>query len=56
MAHQNAEYSSLELKIDNTIVAVTWLDNSSVDALKELAKDGLTINMHKYGSFEQTGI
>ena len=47
---------SLELKIDNTIVTVTWLDNSSVNALKELAKDGLIINMHKYSVFEQTGM
>ena len=47
---------SLELKIDNTIVTVTWEDNTSVNALKELAKDGLTINMHEYGGFEQTGM
>ena len=47
---------SLELKIDNTIVTVTWEDNAPVNALKELAKDGLTINMHEYGGFEQTGM
>ena len=47
---------TLELKIDNQIIDVTWLDNSSVDALKELANDGLTINMHEYGGFEQTGL
>lgn len=47
---------SLELKIGDTTVAVTWLDNPSVNALKELAKDGLTINMHEYGGFEQTGM
>ena len=29
---------SLELKIGDTIVYVSWLDNSSVNALKELAK------------------
>ena len=46
---------SLELKIDDTTVDVTWLDNSSVNALKEVAKDGLTINMSKYGGFEQVG-
>lgn len=46
----------LELKIDDTIVTVTWEDNPSVNALKELAKDGLTINMHEYGGFEQTGM
>ena len=46
----------LELKIGDTIVAVTWEDNASVNALKELAKDGLTISMHEYGGFEQTGM
>lgn len=50
------EMQTLELKIDETIVGATWLDNSSVTALKELAKDGLTINMHEYGGFEQTGL
>ena len=30
-------------------------DNDSVKALKNLAKDGLTINMSKYGGFEQVG-
>ena len=47
---------TIELKIDNQIVDVYWADNSSVDALKELAKDGLTINMSEYGGFEQTGL
>ena len=46
---------TIELKIDNQIIDVIWLDNSSVNALKELAKDGLTINMSKYGGFEQVG-
>lgn len=46
---------TLELKIDNQIINVVWLDNASVNALMELAKDGLTINMHEYGGFEQTG-
>lgn len=47
---------SLQLKIGDKIINVSWLDNSSVNALKELAKDGLTINMHDYGGFEQTGM
>ena len=46
---------TLSLKIDNQIVDVYWADNDSVKALKELAKDGLTINMSEYGGFEQTG-
>ena len=46
----------LVLKINETIVNVSWTNNKSVDALKELAKDTLTINMHEYGGFEQTGL
>ena len=46
---------TIELKIGNTTVDVNWLDNDSVKALKELAKDGLTINMSMYGGFEQVG-
>ena len=45
----------LTLKIDGIEVEVLWLDNESVKALKNLAKDGLTINMSKYGGFEQVG-
>ena len=37
------------LKIDDTEVDVIWTDNDSVRALKNLAKNGLTINMSKYG-------
>ncbi len=46
---------TIELKIDDTVAEVYWLDNDSVKALKEHAKDGLTISMHEYGGFEQTG-
>ena len=46
---------TIELKIGNTVVDVNWLDSESVKALKELAKDGLTISMHMYGGFEQVG-
>ena len=45
----------LTLKIDDIEVDVIWTDNDSVRALKNLAKDGLTINMSKYGGFEQVG-
>ena len=45
----------LTLKIDDMEVDVIWSDNDSVRALKNLAKDGLTINMSKYGGFEQVG-
>lgn len=43
----------LTLKINDIEVDVIWTDNDSVRALKNLAKDGLTINMSKYGGFEQ---
>ena len=49
------ETMKLTLKIDNMEVDVIWSDNDSVRALKNLAKDGLTINMSKYGGFEQVG-
>ena len=45
----------LTLKIDDIEVDVIWADNDSVKALKNLAKDGLNINMSKYGGFEQVG-
>lgn len=45
----------LTLKIDGIEVDVIWADNDSVKALKNLAKNGLTINMSKYGGFEQVG-
>lgn len=46
---------TLTLKIWNTLVDVLWLDNESVKELKKLAKDGLTIEFHQYGGFEQVG-
>ena len=45
----------LTLKIDGIEVDVIWADNDSVKTLKNLAKDGLIINMSKYGGFEQVG-
>lgn len=45
----------LTLKINDIEVDVIWADNDSVKALKNLAKNGLTINMSKYGGFEQVG-
>ena len=34
---------------------VAWENNASVSALKSLANPSLTIDMHQYGGFEQTG-
>lgn len=52
---KDEDMNILQLKIGDTIVDVAWSDNASVNALKELAKDRLTINTHEYGGFEQTG-
>ena len=46
----------MKLLIDDVEVNVEWEDNDSVNAIKELAKNGgLTINTHQYGGFEQVG-
>ncbi len=41
--------------VDGVKVSVDWEDNPSIDAIKTLAKDTLTIDMERYGGFEQTG-
>ncbi len=46
---------SMQMKINGLPVAVAWENNESVTALRELAKDGLTIQMSMYGGFEQVG-
>ena len=46
---------TLRLYIDGTEVPVTWENNASADALKQLAGDGLTVEMSMYGGFEQVG-
>ena len=45
----------MQMKINDTPVTVAWENNESVSALKELAMDGLTIQMSMYGGFEQVG-
>ncbi len=49
------EASMMHMKINDTPVTVAWENNESVSALKELAMDGLTIQMSMYGGFEQVG-
>lgn len=49
------EKAGMILQIDGKEIPVTWEDNVSVDALSELAKDGLEIQMSMYGGFEQVG-
>ena len=52
----NKKDDDLKLLIDDVEVNVEWEDNDSVNAIKELAKNGgLTINTHQYGGFEQVG-
>ena len=46
----------LQMKIGDTEVSVDWEENESVEALKELCREGsLTISMSMYGGFEQVG-
>ena len=40
---------------NNKSINVKWENNESVNELKKLSIDGLTIQMHEYGGFEQTG-
>ena len=50
------EVKEMKLKIGSTEVPVTWEDNSSVEALMAIAdKEPLTIQMSRYGGFEQVG-
>lgn len=46
----------LSLEINGDVIPVTWEENESVEALKELCKSSpLTIGMSMYGGFEQVG-
>ena len=49
------EVKHMHMTIDNTPVQVEWEENGSVEALKALAAEGLTIQMSMYGGFEQVG-
>ena len=46
----------LKMRINDTDVSVEWEENESVEALKEMAKNGpLSVQMSMYGGFEQVG-
>ena len=47
--------NDMQMMIGETSVTVVWEDNASVEALKALAAEGLTIEMSMYGGFEQVG-
>ena len=49
----DVEDKILKLYIDDINIDVTWENNASVNALKEL--ETITVNMHQYGGFEQVG-
>lgn len=53
MAREGGE--DMQMMIGGTPVTVVWEDNASVEALKALAAEGLTIEMSMYGGFEQVG-
>ena len=52
---EEEQTSMMKMKINGTPVTVTWEDNESAAALKELAAGGLEIRMSMYGGFEQVG-
>ena len=47
--------NDMQMMIGETPVTVAWEDNTSVEALRALAQEGLTIEMSMYGGFEQVG-
>ena len=50
------EKTDMKMKIGDTEVPVTWEENDSVNALREIVKEEpLTIQMSMYGGFEQVG-
>ena len=49
------EQGEYRMKIDGVSVDISWEDNKSVHELLQYAKNGVEINMHQYGGFEQVG-
>ena len=47
--------NDMQMMIGETPVTVAWENNESVEALRALAAEGLTIEMSMYGGFEQVG-
>ena len=54
-ATETEAVKTMVLMIGNTAVPVVWEDNASVKELLKLAENGLSIQMSKYGGFEQVG-
>ena len=56
MPTESEEHEEMQMKIGDTVVAVEWEQNESVEALRTLAEDQpLTVEMSMYGGFEQVG-
>ena len=53
MTTELEEVPVMKMYINDTPVEVAWEDNEAVAALRELAAEGLTIQMAMYGGFEQ---
>ena len=49
------EKTEMRMFINGNKVSVSWEENESVDALRELAADGIEVSMSMYGGFEQVG-
>lgn len=50
------EVNRLNIRIGDTVLTATLVENSSVDALKEALSEGpITVNMRDYGSMEKVG-
>ena len=45
----------MRMWINDTEVSVAWEDNEAVAALRDLAGEGLRVDMSMYGGFEQVG-
>ena len=55
-SEQEEENMDMRMMIGDAEVSVEWHDNESVEALRDLVRDGpLTIQMSMYGGFEQVG-
>ena len=53
---EETEEVKMILKIGSVIIDVTWYDNASVKDLMNHVNNELTIELHEYGNFEQTGL
>lgn len=48
--------NTMNIEVGDTVLSVTLVDNSSVDALKEaLAEEPITVDMRDYGNMEKVG-